>query len=163
MYTHTHINMFIYIYIYSHLHPISKTIQIRWTRHAGHCSRSKDELLSDMLLWTPLDRQPSVGQPARTYLQQLCVDTGHSLEDLPKVMDDRDKWKGTVREIHSIGMTSWWLYIYTHIYIRINMGVCVYIYIYIYAHTCIYTNMYIHISMHTHIYSNVYTHTHIYI
>ena len=39
--------------LYGHLPPIMKTIQVRWTRHAGHCWRSKDELISDVLLWTP--------------------------------------------------------------------------------------------------------------
>ena len=39
--------------LYGHLPPISKTIEIRRTRHAGHCWRSKDELISDVLLWTP--------------------------------------------------------------------------------------------------------------
>ena len=39
--------------LYGHLPPISKTIQVRRTRHAGHCWRSKDELISDVLLWTP--------------------------------------------------------------------------------------------------------------
>ena len=36
--------------LYSHLPPITKTIQIRRTRHAGHCWRSRDELISDVLL-----------------------------------------------------------------------------------------------------------------
>ena len=39
--------------LYGHLPPIMETIQIRWTRHAGHCWRSKDELISDVLL--PID------------------------------------------------------------------------------------------------------------
>ena len=39
--------------LYGHLPPITKTIQVRRTRHAGHCWRSKDELISDVLLWTP--------------------------------------------------------------------------------------------------------------
>ena len=39
--------------LYGHLPPITKTIQVRRTRHAGHCWRSKDELVSDVLLWTP--------------------------------------------------------------------------------------------------------------
>ena len=39
--------------IYGHLPPITKTIQVRRTRHAGHCWRSRDELISDVLLWTP--------------------------------------------------------------------------------------------------------------
>ena len=39
--------------LYSHLPPIMKTIQVRRTRHTGHCWRSRDELISDVLLWTP--------------------------------------------------------------------------------------------------------------
>ena len=39
--------------LYVHLPPITKTIQVRWTRHAGHCWRRRDELISDALLWTP--------------------------------------------------------------------------------------------------------------
>ena len=66
-----------------HLPPITKTIQVRRTRHAGHCWRSKDELISDVLLWTPAYGQAKAGRPARTYIQQLCEDTGCSPEDLP--------------------------------------------------------------------------------
>ena len=39
--------------LYGHLPPITKTIRIRQTRHAGHYWRSRDELISDVLLWTP--------------------------------------------------------------------------------------------------------------
>ena len=39
--------------LYGHLPPITKTIQVRRTRHAGHCWRSRDELISDVLLWPP--------------------------------------------------------------------------------------------------------------
>ena len=39
--------------LYGHLPPITKTIQVSRTRHAGHCCRSKDELISDVLLWAP--------------------------------------------------------------------------------------------------------------
>ena len=35
-----------------HLPPISQTIQVRQTRHEGHCRSSKDEFLSDILSWT---------------------------------------------------------------------------------------------------------------
>ena len=56
--------------------PIMKTIQVRQTRHAGHCWRSRDELISDVLLWTPTHDRAKAGRPARTYFQQLCEDTG---------------------------------------------------------------------------------------
>ena len=36
--------------LFGHLPLISKTIQIRRTRHGGHPWRSKDELISDVLL-----------------------------------------------------------------------------------------------------------------
>ncbi len=39
--------------LYGHLPPITKTIQVRRTRHAEHCWRSRDELIRDVLLWTP--------------------------------------------------------------------------------------------------------------
>ena len=57
--------------LYGHLPPISKIIQIRRSRHAGHCWRSKVELISDVLLWAALHGRAKVGRPARNYLQQL--------------------------------------------------------------------------------------------
>ena len=39
--------------LYSHIPPITKTINIRRTRHARHCWRSRDELISDVRPWTP--------------------------------------------------------------------------------------------------------------
>ena len=57
--------------LYGHLPPITKTIQVRRNRHAGHCWRSKDELISDVLLWAPTYGQAKAGRPARTYIQQL--------------------------------------------------------------------------------------------
>ena len=94
--------------LYGHLPPITKTIQVRRTRHAGHCWRSKDELISDVLLWTPTHGCASVGRPARTYIQQLCEDTGCNPEDLPEAMSDREKWRETVRDIRADGATWWW-------------------------------------------------------
>ena len=75
--------------LYGHLPPITKTIQVRRTRHAGHCWRSKDQLISDVLLWTPTYGCAKVGRPARTYIQQLCEDTGCIPEDLPEAMNDK--------------------------------------------------------------------------
>ena len=94
--------------LYGHLPPITKTIQVRRTRHAGHCWRSKDELISDVLLWTLTHGCARVGRPARTYIQQLCEDTGCNPEDLPEAMNDREKWRETVRDIRAGGATWWW-------------------------------------------------------
>ena len=75
--------------LYGHLPPIRKTIQVRRTRHEGHCWRSRDELISDVLLWTPTYGRAKAGRPAWKYIQQLCDDTGCSSEDLPEAMNDR--------------------------------------------------------------------------
>ena len=88
-----------------HLPLITKIIQARPTRHAGYCWRSKDELISDILLWIPAYGQAKAGRPARTYIQQLCDDTGCYPEDLPEAMNDRKKWRERIRDS---GTTSWW-------------------------------------------------------
>ena len=94
--------------LYGHLPSITKTIQVRRTRHAGHCWRSKNELISDVLLWTPTYGYAKAGRPARTYIQQLCEDTGCNPEDLPGAMNDREKWRERVRDIRASGVTWWW-------------------------------------------------------
>ena len=83
--------------LHGHLPPITKTIQARRTRHAGHCWRSKDELISNVLLWTPAYGQAKAGRPARIYIQQLCEDTGCSPEDLLEAMNDCEKLRERVR------------------------------------------------------------------
>ena len=75
--------------LYGHLPPITETIQVRRTRHAGHCWGSRDKLISDVLLWTPTYGRAKAGRTARTYIQQLCEDTGCSPEHLPEAMNDR--------------------------------------------------------------------------
>ena len=95
-----------------HISPITKTIQVRRTRHAEHCWRSKDELISYILLWTPSHGRAKAGWPARTYIQQLCADTGYSLEDLPGAMNDRHGWRERAREIHAGTVTWWWWWLF---------------------------------------------------
>ena len=94
--------------LYGHLPPITKTIQVRRTRHAGHCWRSRDELIRDVLLWIPTHGRTKAGRPARTYIQQLCEDTGCCPEDLPRAMNDREEWRERVRDIRAASTIWWW-------------------------------------------------------
>ena len=117
--------------LYGHLPPITKTIQVRRTRHAGHCWRSRDELIRDVLLWIPTHCRAKAGRPARTYIQQLCEDTGCCPEDLPRAMNDREEWRERVRDIvlparYDDDDES--IYIYIYIY---NLANFIYIYIHI--------------------------------
>ena len=101
--------------LYGHLPPITKTIQVRRTRYAGPCWKSSNELIRDVLLWTPTYGREKAGQRARTYIQRLCEDTGCSPEDLPEAMNDREKWREMIRYIRASGTTWWWCYICIYI------------------------------------------------
>ena len=54
---------------YGNLPPITKTIKVRRTRHVGHCWKSRDNVISDVLLWIPTYGRAKAGRPARTYIQ----------------------------------------------------------------------------------------------
>ena len=84
--------------LYSDLIPITKTIQVRLTRHTGYCWRSRDVLISDKLMWTPSHGRTKAGRPARTNIQQLTADTGSSLEHHLGAMDHRDGCSGKGEE-----------------------------------------------------------------
>ena len=94
--------------LYGHPPPITKTIQVTRTRHTGHCWRSRDELIRDVLLWTPTHGRAKAGRPARTYIQQLCEDMGYCPEDLPRAMNDGEEWRERVRDIRATSATWWW-------------------------------------------------------
>ena len=89
--------------------PATKTIQVRRARHAGQCWRSRDKLISDVLLWTPTRGRAKAGRPAQTYIQQLCEDTGCCPEDLPRAMNDREEWRERVRDIRATSAIWWWI------------------------------------------------------
>ena len=60
--------------LYGHLPPITKTIQVRRTRHAGHCWRSRDELIRDVLLWMPTHgAQKKDDQHERTFSSYVRI------------------------------------------------------------------------------------------
>ena len=85
-----------------------ETIKVRRTRHAGHRRRSREELISDLLPWTPSHGRVKSKRPARTYIQQLCVDTRYIPEDQPEAMGRREGWRERVRDIRADSATWWW-------------------------------------------------------
>ena len=60
--------------LYGHLPPITKTIEVRRARHAGHCWRSRYELISDVLLLIPTYGRAKAGRPAEhTYSSYVRI------------------------------------------------------------------------------------------
>ena len=137
--------------LYGHLPPITRTIQVRRTRHAGHCWKSRDELIRDVLLLTPTHGCAKAGRPARTYIQQLYEDTGCCPEDLPRAMNDREEWRERVRDIRATSATWWWYVkiVYCLVKYRFKHYVC--------------ERARTHAHTHTHLPSQTHTHTHIHI
>ena len=83
--THTHLYAHMYLYVYIFL----------------------TELVSDVLLWTHSHGRAKAGWPSRTYIQQLCEDTGCSPGDLQEAMNDKEGWWERVRDIRADGATRW--------------------------------------------------------
>ena len=91
----------------------------------GHCWRSKDEVIRDVLLWTPAYGQAKAGRPARTYNQQLCEDTGCSPEELPEAMNEREKLRERVRDIRTSDTTWWWWWWWNKGKLKVNSDISV--------------------------------------
>ena len=146
--------------IYGHLPPITKTIQVRKTRHAGHCWRSRYELISVVLLWTPhMAEQKQEDQLEHTYssyvkIRDVALKTcqrrwtigrsgkrGSGISVLAAWHDDDDDDICVFPYSH----TNIYIYIYNHhIYIYI---ITIYIYMHThspYAYVCTYINIQTH-------------------
>ena len=95
--------------LYGHLPPITKTIQVRRTGHAGHCWRSRDELIRDVLLWISTHSRAKAGNQLertfssyvriqdvvlKTYLGRWTIgrsgERGSGISALPARYDDND-------------------------------------------------------------------------
>ena len=89
-------------HLYGNLTQITSVIKERRTRFAGHCYRSKDEVVNDLILWTPKHGNAKVGRPSKTYTKQLTEDADYQLGDLPRAMEDREYWTGRVNMVRAI-------------------------------------------------------------
>ena len=125
--------------LYGHLPPITKTIQVRRTRHAGHWWRSRDELISDVLLWTPhMAEQKQDDQLEHTYSSYVRI------RDVALKTCQRRWTIGRSGERASgISVLAAWhdyIYIYIYIYKALNKGYFflfpLYIYFFFHHTTC---------------------------
>ena len=89
--------------------PLQRKIQ----QYTYVYKKHRDELIRDVLLWNPTHGRAKAGRPARTYIQQLCEDTGCCPEDLPRAMNDREEWRERIRDIRATSVTWWWWWWFT--------------------------------------------------
>ena len=88
--------------LYGHLPQIS----LRWASHTGYCWGSKNEFISDVspIFYYTTHMHTSLSQPAKAYINQLSVDSGCYLDNLPRLLVDRDRWQERVKGIHVISI-----------------------------------------------------------
>ena len=68
--------------LYGHLPHVTQTVLIKFRSHARHWWKSKDELISDVLQWTPTHGHTRVERLVKTYINRLNAGTGCCLEDV---------------------------------------------------------------------------------
>ena len=73
--------------------------QGRRLRFSGHCWRSENEVVGDLVLWEQKHGNRSVGGQAGTFVYLLEVDTGVPRDCLPAAMDDRVGWRKRAMEV----------------------------------------------------------------
>ena len=91
--------------LYGYLPPISLKIRDRRLHFCGHCYRSQNELISNVLLWQPRHGSNPIGRPRKTFISQLVDDTGCTIDELPTAMNDRDEWRKRIKRIREISST----------------------------------------------------------
>ena len=69
------------------------------SQFSGHCWRSKNEIVSQLLLWDPKHDRCSRGRPATTFIDQLDEDTSLFRLELPAVMADRGEWDKLIKSV----------------------------------------------------------------
>ena len=89
-------------HLYGPLPPVSHTIRLRRLTFAGHCWRSKDEIVSDLILWHPKHGRATRGRPRKTYINQLLDDTQLQRDNIEAAMSDRETWQHLSDEVRAI-------------------------------------------------------------
>jgi hypothetical protein len=79
--------------LYGNLPQVTTKIRERRLKFAGHCRRTKDQVVSDLVLWKPTQGIRKPGRPIKTYTNLLCDDTNLKCEDIDSCMQDRRIWR----------------------------------------------------------------------
>ena len=86
--------------LFGKLVQITSVIKERRTGFAGHCYRSKDEVVSDLILWPPKHGKAKVGRPSKSYTKQLTEDvivnlrTSQELWSTENAGEEKPIWSG---------------------------------------------------------------------
>ena len=71
-------------------------------------TRRKDELISDVLLWTPTRAHTNVIRQVKIYIHPLNVDSECRLQDSSRTVSDKDGRQERVKRICNDGTRWWW-------------------------------------------------------
>ena len=88
--------------------PITKTTQVRRTRHAGHCWRSRDKLIRDVLLWTPTHGRAKQDDQHEHIFSSYVRIRDVVLKTYLGRWTIGEEWQGRARDIRAISAIWWW-------------------------------------------------------
>ena len=94
--------------LYGKIPKITDTIREQRLIFSGHCWRSKNEVVSDVLLWLPIHGRRSRGHPVKTFVDQLMEETSCTYEELPNAMMNREECRVRIRYINQCRASSTW-------------------------------------------------------
>ena len=126
-----HCKFLVYLSIYLSMYIWNRSDLYWYDLFISICWRSKNKLISDVLLWTPLHEQTWVGWLAKNYIHQFQVHIGCRLDDLARMIPvgtngERDKG------IHAISTPWWWWWWWSiSLFSYLSILICPYQHIYI--------------------------------
>ena len=86
--------------LYGNLPLLSSTIRQRRLRFAGHCFRAENQLVTNLLFWSPNLGRRGQGAGFKTYPKQIQEDTNLLNEnEIKGLMADRNLWRQRVDTI----------------------------------------------------------------
>ena len=83
--------------LYGQLPRITTTIQRRRLQFAGHCKRSSNQPVADLILWQPTQGKRKAGRPSTTYVDVLCSDTQLRPNEMQNCMTERPQWRAITK------------------------------------------------------------------
>ena len=85
--------------LYGLLPPTTHVIKTRRLRFIGHVWRRKEETLHQLLPWEPGHRKRSRGCRKTRNVDQACIDTNMTKEQLGSAINDRELWRTIVKGV----------------------------------------------------------------
>ena len=88
--------------VYGDIPPLSETIKTRRLQFAGHCLRTTDQPISQLLFWSPPGGHFNRGRKRLSYPDTISKDMGLDMLEVQQIMRDKASWRNFVKAASNI-------------------------------------------------------------